>query len=580
MAGNSHPVLKLVLTPRLNVSNAIAGLGIVFTIESPQIEENSVLVTSAVTVNQSFIPRSIEAADDAGKLSLQTRVSHSSVSWLAGRKTFGDVRLRYRTKPVPDTALKTIPRPTGLYLDQGGLLSSGLAFLLAPPGDQIYHNIIEWDLSQTTPGTRAVWTFGEGPNTVSKIGPTSTLIESVYMVGAIHSNPAAIVPGSISDYYGYYWFGDLPPNIAVIRDIHHKFFIKVSEFFDETPSSNNPYRSFVLNTGHSKSIGGTSFLRSHIFTYDTHILEASDYDLMRRMSYEISHLYLGPPVTNNKVDWLYEGIKLCLSIYMPFRNNFRTGDYFQATINTLCLRYYTSPFINLPLEDLIKFAATSCGAREHLEARSWAFVVGTDLKSRRMSELTRPLEDLGIKPLEKLKAAGQPHGLEQWMELLTPLMGDELKQRYEDFAAGRTILLFPTLYGAKTHYLKQVDQEYLDFGMDQKCFEYGLVMELKKGSRAEEAGLREGDKIISSAHEWICVDHFEAEMELVVERDGKDGKKLEKTIKYWPRSHEKAKSWQMVKIEDETGYVPPPEKTNEERLAAFRTEKLPLTTKE
>jgi hypothetical protein len=41
------------------------------------------------------------------------------------------------------------------------------------------------------------------------------------------------------------------------------------------------------------------------------------------------------------------------------------------------------------------------------------------------------------------------------------------------------------------------------------------------------------------------VDYFEEQLKVVVERDGG-----EITIKYWPRSFEKAKSWQMVKAEE------------------------------
>jgi hypothetical protein len=141
------------------------------------------------------------------------------------------------------------------------------------------------------------------------------------MVGPIHSNPPAPIPESISDYYGYYWFGELPPNIEVIKDMHHAFFLKIRDFFEETPSASNPYRSFVRNTGSRKTFGGTSFTRSHIFDYDDQIAEAEDYDLVRRLAYEMAHNWLGPPVTDG-IDWLYEGIKNALSVYFPFGISF------------------------------------------------------------------------------------------------------------------------------------------------------------------------------------------------------------------------------------------------------------------
>jgi len=76
--------------------------------------------------------------------------------------------------------------------------------------------------------------------------------------------------------YGYYWFGDLPPNIEIIKDIHKSFFSKVSKLFNNTPSPNNPYRHFVRNTAFLKSFLEISFMRSHIFDDDYQISQVHD----------------------------------------------------------------------------------------------------------------------------------------------------------------------------------------------------------------------------------------------------------------------------------------------------------------
>jgi len=73
-----------------------------------------------------------------------------------------------------------------------GLLGSGLSFVHIPQGNKTCRNIVEWDLSNALEGTRAVWTFGEGPEPVVKVGPASILNDSVYMVGQIQSNPAPL----------------------------------------------------------------------------------------------------------------------------------------------------------------------------------------------------------------------------------------------------------------------------------------------------------------------------------------------------------------------------------------------------
>jgi hypothetical protein len=81
--------------------------------------------------------------------------------------------------------------------------------------------------------------------------------------------------------------------------------------------------------------------------------------------------------------------------------------------------------------------------------------------------------------------------------------------------------------------------------MNRGSFDDGVVRGLKDGSRAEQAGLKEGDRIVRSSYLWRCVDHFEEQMKVVVEREG-----VETDIKYWPRSFEMAKSWQMVKVDE------------------------------
>lgn len=548
MSDEEAPKFKVLIKPRFDQAHQAIGLDVLLTIESPALEEGSTITSFPSLVKPTIYEDGIKFTDQGGELEVvgNKQSNGTGLSWTVGRQTLGEVKLEYSVLPSSDKA------PLGLHCDHGGLLGSGLTFIPQPPAGENYHNIVEWDLSESPKGTRAVWTFGEGPDPVERLGPTSTLSDSVYMVGPIHSNPPTPVPGSISDYYGYYWFGDLPPNIEVVKDMHHAFFLKICDFFEEMPSAGNPYRSFVRYIRSRKSFGGTSFTRSHIFDYDAQISEAEDYDLVSRVAYEMAHNWLGPPVTKG-IDWLYEGIKNCLSIYFPFRNKFRTGHYFQATVNVLCLRYYTNPLIHLPQDELLKLVSTNEYAREMLVARAWAFVVSMDIRTRWLAagqnpgKTIRVVEDLAIKPFSKRRANGEAHGIEEWIELIQPLLGDETRERYEDMLAGKVILMDVRLYsGAKTHELKQVDQEILDFGMGRGSFEEGVVRGLKPGSRAERAGLKEGDKIVKSSYTWRCVDHFEEQMKVVVERGG-----VESEIQYWPRNFEKAQSWQMIKLDEE-----------------------------
>ena len=556
MANPVAPTIKVRITPKFKSTSEIECLGVTLTIESPNLRAGSAVVSFPSRLKKVTSIRHqdgmLQASDELGKLSTIYKGDSGIAAqrWEVERDTSGSIVIAYNKFPsVKDKSISG--SSIDLRYDHGGLLGPGLSFIPIPPRDVTYSCTVEWDLSAAPKGTRAVWTFGEGPEPITKTGPSSLLSDSVYMVGPIQSNPPALVPGSISDYYGYYWFGALPPNVEVIRDIHHAFFLKVSSFFGDTPSAINPYRSFVRSTTPEASFGGTNFIRSHIFDYDDRISIAVDYDLIRRMAYEMVHNFLGPSITDSNIDWLFEGIKNTLSIYLPFRppNQFRTGHYFQSTLSMLCMKYYTNPLLHVPHNEVLVLASDgNAYAKDMLAARAWAFVIGTDFAARKLVEITkppqRPIEDLAFKPLAKKRANGESHGIEEWVQLLTPLMSDDAKNLYEEMCEGKVIILPVEVFGAKTHCLRQVDQEILDFGMERESFEEGMVKGLKIGSRAEKAGLRDGDKIVSNSYIWKCVDDFDAQMDVVVQR-----KEKIVTVKYWPRSFEKAKSWQMVEVE-------------------------------
>ncbi|KAL5314730.1 hypothetical protein ACEPPN_017376 [Leptodophora sp. 'Broadleaf-Isolate-01'] len=566
MADDDTPTLKVLITPQFDENGLAISLLISLTIDSPLLVKDSKLVTFPATFAGVCTEHELKASDESGELPLvfeDPKESDQSLerSWVTLRNTFGDVEIRYEVSTSSKDQFKTGGPVLGLHREQGGLMGSGFAIIPVLPPKETYRNIVEWDLEQAPKGTRAVWTYGEGPHPVERVGPVSILRDSVYMVGRIQSNPLAT---TTTGNYGYYWFGSLPSNIELIKDMHRAFFANAKRFFEidshnkedfdhpffaSVPKGNCKYlaepplhRSFVRNTGNTKSFGGTSFGQSYIFNYDDQIDKVYKFDLIRWMTYEMTHIWLGPSVEEG-IDWLYEGIKECLTFYMPFRNE-GPGKYFQSTVTMLCTRYYTSPLINLPFEDVMKLADTDAYAREHVRARAWAFVFGVDLRVRQIAEeklgKTRPIVDAPLVSLASNKPHGKVLGIKQWIKLLQPLMGNEIQRRYKEFCKGTTILLPETLYGTKAHYLKQVDEAILDFCINRESFTKGVMRGLRVGTRAEIGNLRNGEKILWSSHEWRCVDNGDATMEVVVERNG-----APKRLKYLPRAFEVTKSWEM-----------------------------------
>ncbi|KAG4442455.1 hypothetical protein IFR05_002057 [Cadophora sp. M221] len=576
MADGNSPTLKVLITPQFDENGLAISLFISLTIDSPPILRDSKFLTFPATFSGVRTEHELKDSDESGELPLIFKDPEESNqsperSWVTLRNTFGDVEIQYEVSTSSKDQFKTGGPVLGLYSEQGGLLGSGFAIVPVFSSKTSYQNVVEWDLKQAPKGTRAVWTYGEGPHPVERVGPASILRDSVYMVGRIQSNPPATRTITRAlDNYGYYWFGSLPPNIEVIKDMHRTFFNNAKNFFEtddhtkedfdhpffaSVPKGNYkyiaeppPHRSFVRNTGNTKSFGGTSFGHSHIFNYDDQIGKVHKFDLIRRMIYEMTDIWLGPSVEEG-IDWLYEGIKECLTFYMPFRNQ-GPGNYFQSTITMLCTKYYTSPLINLPFEDVMKLADTDAYAREHIKARAWTFVFGVNLRVRQIAEdklkTTRPIKDTDLMPLVGNKPRGKVLGIKQWIELLTPLVGVDIQTRYKEFCNGTIILLPETLYGTKAHYLKQVDDAILDFGVDRESFTEGLMKGLRVGTRAEIGHLRSGEKILWSSHEWRCVDDSDATMEVVVERNG-----APRRLKYLPRTFEATKSWEMRTRDEE-----------------------------
>ena len=145
-----------------------------------------------------------------------------------------------------------------------------------------------------------------------------------------------------------------------------------------------------------------------------------------------------------------------------------------------CMKYYTNPLIRLSHKEALNLAPTDAYARELISARAWAFVILTDFRTRVIAEekrpglVPRPMEDMAIKPLALRKRKGKLHGIEQWIELLEPLIGNEVRGLYEHMISGGKIMFPERFFGPTTHLMKTIQQEMLDFGMNRDGFEEGL----------------------------------------------------------------------------------------------------------
>ncbi|KAF7591541.1 hypothetical protein BBP40_001420, partial [Aspergillus hancockii] len=106
--------------------------------------------------------------------------------------------------------------------------------------DREYPSTVKRDLSQALEGTRAVWSYGEGPEPVTKDGKPTVVTNSVFMVGPIKSyvSPALRSPGGAN----MYWLEELPANLNRLKQYNAVQFPKMAGVFQ---CADAEYRVFI-----------------------------------------------------------------------------------------------------------------------------------------------------------------------------------------------------------------------------------------------------------------------------------------------------------------------------------------------
>lgn len=231
-------------------------------------------------------------SDDEGDIPFSFQTDDNIRNWRVSRKTRGSIHVTYTAKPRLVDIHTQIAGRIDLRSDQGGMMGAGQSMVLLPPASTFNPSCslsVEWDISSTPPGTRTVWTFGEGPNPVHKIGPLQLLSDSIYAVGPLKSYPSPSSSLKEEGYYGFYYFGTPPSLVTAAGEINQQLFPHMSKFFSDPPSAENPYRVFVRNATPARGNGGTAFARSYMLEYDSTVESLRPIEMMSLLSHEMVH---------------------------------------------------------------------------------------------------------------------------------------------------------------------------------------------------------------------------------------------------------------------------------------------------
>ncbi|KAK3177306.1 hypothetical protein K4F52_009872 [Lecanicillium sp. MT-2017a] len=138
-----------------------------------------------------------------------------------------------------------------------------------------------------------------------------------------------------------------------------------------------------------------------------------------------------------------------------------------------------------------------------------------------------PIDEVVLAILDKYYK-GDVTNASLWLDTLYPYLG-------KDVVDGQ----FHSMMNVIT--LEAVDQEAMNVGFDSKSFETRIIEGLVPGSRAEFAGLRNGDELLGSTNYSASKYNVEKTARVTVKREG-----VPVNIEYRPRSFTKVRSFRTA----------------------------------
>jgi hypothetical protein len=304
------PTFRISITPLFD-HQGVSSLSIQQTIAQPRCNAHEALLLFETSYGNvpayQFTEENVLAFDNDGPLPIyftKTKLDSPDQEWRVKRGTSGKVTLYFKVFPR-HVDIKTPMGPrVDMRRDQGGLIGGGRWFLPRPAANRVWRHVVEWDLSEAPLGTRAMWSYGEGPRPISRDGYPMTVANSVFMIGPINSYPK---PASTEQpLYGanINWFGELPDNMNGLNQYNVSFFLKLAAFFQREKAS---YSIFIRRV--IRGYGGGAFLESYVFEYDDTICKETEEELVSLFSHEMIHSFshMDPEDDGYDNGWYIEG---------------------------------------------------------------------------------------------------------------------------------------------------------------------------------------------------------------------------------------------------------------------------------
>jgi hypothetical protein len=440
--------------------------------------------------------------------------------WLADRDTSGPIRVQYRAPIalVPPT-LGAGP-PFDLRLNEGVITGAGSTFLVVPDTNQPFQMTLNWDLDHMAAGSIGISSFGRGETELT--GPAGRLIPAYYMAG-----PVGRYPTDGEDHaFSAYWIGDPPFDPDETMPWSEQVYQAQLDFFGiENPE---PY-TFMSRPNPYPGGGGAGLTNSFMLSYpgDTANLD----DIAITIIHEMSHKWVGgvsgPP---GATSWFTEGMNVFYTRRVPLKYGLLSPDAFLEDVNKHARRYYTNAINDLPNDQIPYLFWRDTRVRTLPYDRGSLYFAGEDARIRAASNGERSMDDVFFQ-IDAIREAGDPFTPEVWADLMVAELGEDARTRFTEMMAGALQVPPSDAYGPCFIREETPSREFqLGFDASTLSSEERIVSGLVEGSAAEQAGLRNGDRILEPVALEAAQSDPERTLSLSV---GRDGERF--TLEYLPR---------------------------------------------
>lgn len=352
--------------------------------------------------------------------------------WRALRPVQPPVIVSYQMRPQP--------RPTGgpqfeFYAHAGGISAHGSQLFLLPEQPGAANVSLNWDLSELTPGSKVVGTYGEGD--IALRASPDTLVDSFFLAGPL----GAYEPPKSNTGFFAFWLGT--PDFDSKKEMQWLFeaYENMRKFYRDPDSS--PYRVFIRAVGRG---GGTASGRSFMDAVAAGSGDSTKQAPRENIAHEIGHYFVGGLGGGDIYDspWYEEGVNTHYTRLLLMRAGLLPVNDYIKDVNADSRGYYTNPYRNLTADSIQRIGFSTgfggASAQNLAYTRGSLFWADIDHRIRVASKGRHRLDDVLV-PLLVARQKGQRLTQDVLFSALAKELGQSFREQFDKvIARGETLV--------------------------------------------------------------------------------------------------------------------------------------------